>query len=155
MHHDEATRRRSRALHVVAVRAVVDRRHVRVAAEHDQPRRPPQLRDGAGNLGALVGVRLRAVPLTEFSLVIDGTVLAQNTTGAFSSAARVSSSTSHCRCGGPSIVRGPASLTSRSVRSERVSVTMTRPRPTVNACAMGPIDPAPGTPAGTADSGSG
>ena len=88
-------------------------------------------------------------------MVIHGTVLAQNTTGAFSSAARVSSSTSHCRCGWPSIVRWRRRPMRGGVRSDRVSVTMTRARPTVNACAMGPIGPAPGTPAGTADSGSG
>ena len=39
--------------------------------------------------------------------------------------------------------------------ADRVSVTMKRARPTVNAWAMGPSGSAPGTPAGTADSGSG
>ena len=94
-------------------------------------------------------------PVPACSLVIHGTELAQNTTGAFSSAARVSSSTNHCRCGWPSIVRLAASAERGGVRSDRGSVTMKRARPTVNAWAMGPSGPAPGTPGGTAESGSG
>lgn len=87
--------------------------------------------------------------------MIQGTELPQNTTGAFSSAARVNSSTNHCRCGWPSIVRLAASAEAGGVRSDRVSVTMKRARPTVNAWAMGPSGPAPGAPAGTADNGIG
>ena len=52
-------------------------------------------------------------------------------------------------------MRLAASAERGGVRSDRVSVTMKRARPTVNAWAIGPSGPAPGTPAGTADNGIG